>query len=147
MATYGIGGTEVKQDASEAFSDIDQNRTIMVEKLTKDAPIKPQFVEGLTNIEAVFENFAPETDVEFVDSEGASKKESLSFSNLGDFGVKGITAQSDFLKDLTAQKEQNHKMIKQLKTNKILRQAIDNEESRIELINAMNALIKDLDQK
>lgn len=147
MSMYGIGGTEVKQDASEAFSDIDQNRTLMVEKLTKNAPIKPEFVNGLTNVEAVFENFAPEVDVEFSDSEGATKEEKLSFSNLGDFGVKGITAQSDFLKDLTAQKEQNHKMIKQLKTNKLLRQAIEDKESRTALINAMNALIKELDQK
>jgi len=144
---YGIGGTEVKQDASEAFSEIQQNRTLMVEKLTKDAPIKPEFVTGLTNVEAVFEHFAPEVDVEFTDSEGAAKNETLHFNNLADFGVKGITAQSDFLKDLTAQKEQNHKMIKQLKTNKLLRQAIENEESRIALINAMNALIKELDQK
>ena len=147
MSTYGIGGTEVKQDASEAFSDIDQNRTIMVEKLTKDAPIKPEFVSGLTNIEAVFESFAPKANVEFSDSEGAGKEEVLRFSNLSDFGVKGITAQSDFLMNLTAQKEQNHKMIKQLKTNKLLRQAIENEESRVALINAMNALIKELEQK
>ena len=144
MSMYGIGGTEVKQDASEAFSDIDQNRTLFVEKLTKDAPIKPQFVKGLTNIEAVFESFAPEVEVDFTNSEGATNKEMLRFSNLGDFGIKGITAQSDFLKDLTAQKEQNLKMIKQLKTNKLLRQTIENEESRAALINAMNALIKEL---
>ncbi len=147
MSMYGIGGTEVKQDASEAFSDIAQNRSIILEKLTKDAPIKPEFVSGLTNIEAVFENFEPEVEVEFADNEGATKNEKLNFSNLGDFGVKGITAQSDFLKDLTAQKEQNYKMIKQLKTNKLLRQAIEGEESRVALINAMNALIKELDQK
>lgn len=147
MSMYGIGGNEVKQDASEAFSDIDQNRTIMIEKLTKEAPIKPEFTKGLTNVEAVFEKFAPKVEVEFTDSEGATKNEMLNFSNLGDFGVKGITAQSDFLKDLTTQKEQNHKMIKQLKTNKLLRQAIENEESRVALINAMNALIKELDQK
>jgi len=146
MSMYGIGGTEVKQDASEAFSDIDQNRTLLVEKLTSEAPIKPEFIAGLTNIDAVFENFNPEVDIEFTDSEGASKEEVLRFQNLGDFGIKGITAQSDFLKDLTAQKEQNHKMIKQLKTNKLLRQAIENEESRIALINAMNALIKELNE-
>ncbi len=38
-------------------------------------------------------------------------------------------------------------MIKQLKTNKLLRKAIENKETRAALINAMNALIKELDQK
>ena len=33
---YGIGGNEVKTDASEAFADIPQNRTLMAEKLTKE---------------------------------------------------------------------------------------------------------------
>ena len=31
---YGIGGTEVKTDAFEAFVDIPQNRVLLAEKLT-----------------------------------------------------------------------------------------------------------------
>ena len=65
MFNYGIGGNEVKGDASEAFADIQQNRTLMIEKLTDNAPVKPQIVEGLTNVEAVFEHFKPNVDVEF----------------------------------------------------------------------------------
>ena len=30
MQTYGIGGTEVPSDASEAFADIPKNRTLIV---------------------------------------------------------------------------------------------------------------------
>jgi hypothetical protein len=143
---YGIGGTEAKGDASEAVSDIPQNKTLFVEKLTNEAPIKPEMVQGLTTVEEVFEHFNPSIDMEFQDDEGASRKETLKFKNLGDFGVKGITNQSDFLKDLTAQKEQNHKMIKQLKTNKLLKKAIEDPESKAALINAMNALIKELEE-
>jgi hypothetical protein len=143
---YGIGGTEVKGDASEAVSDIPQNRTLMIEKLSKEPPIKPEIVQGITNIDGVFEQFNPTVDMEFQDDEGAARKETLKFQNLGDFGVKGITEQSEFLKDLTAQKEQNHKMIKQLKTNKLLKKAIEDPESKAALITAMNALIKELEE-
>ena len=40
--TYGIGGNEVKSDAAEAIQDIPQNRTLFVEKLTQDQPLKPE---------------------------------------------------------------------------------------------------------
>jgi hypothetical protein len=143
---YGLGGTEVKGDASEAISDIPQNRTMLIEKLTKDPPFKPDIVQGLTSIDEVFEHFSPKVDMEFSDSDGNTRKETLRFKNLGDFGVKGITSQSEFLQDLTAQKEQNLKMIKQLKTNKILRKALETKESRIALINAMHALLKELEE-
>jgi hypothetical protein len=144
MAIYDIGGSEVKADANEAMSELPQNRTLMVEQLTKEPPIKPEIVEGLKSIDEVFEHFSPEVEMEFHDSEGGSRKETLHFRNLGDFGVKGITNQSEFLKSLTAQKEQNQKIIKQLKTNKFLQKALENEEYKAALLNSINALIKEL---
>jgi len=144
MAIYDIGGSEVKGDASEAMSELPQNRTFMVEKLTKDPPIKPEVVEGLKSVDEVFEHFSPSVEMEFHDSEGGSRKETLHFKNLGDFGIKGITNQSEFLMNLTAQKEQNQKIIKQLKTNKLLQKAVEKEEYKAALLNAINALIKEL---
>ena len=146
MQEYGIGGTEVKGDASEAFAEIPQNRTLLCEKLTGDAPIKPEIVHGLQTIEDVFENYKPKVDVEFEDSEGAGKEETLSFSGLSDFGIKGITAQSDFLKGLTIEKEQYQKIIKQLKSNKLLRKTLENPESKADLLSVMYALIKELEE-
>jgi len=145
MADYNIGGSEVKGDASEAMSDIPQNRTLMIEKFTQDAPIKPEVVEGLKSVEEVFEHFSPSIEMEFEDSEGGTRKENLQFNNLGNFGIKGITKQSEFLKELTAQKEQNQKMIKQLKSNKLLKKALEDEQSKAALLNAINALIKELE--
>ena len=118
---YGIGGNEVKTDASEAFADIPQNRTLMAEKLTKDAPVKPEIVHGIQTVEQVFEHYKPNITVDFEDAEGMTKKETLSFKTLGDCGVKGITEQSEFLKDNTTQKDEYLKIIKQLKSNKILK--------------------------
>src|SRR5215218_10007300 len=99
MFNYGIGGMEVPKDASEAIADIPQNRTLMIEKLTADAPIKPEIVEDLKTVEEVFGHFKPKIDVEFAKDDGTSTKETLSFSNLGDFGAKGITTQSNFIGD------------------------------------------------
>ncbi len=145
MAIYDIGGSEVKGDANEAMSVLPQNRTLMVEKLTKDPPIKPEIVEGLKSVDEVFEHYAPKIDMEFTDSEGATRKETLKFNNLGEFGIKGITKQSEFLKNLTAQKEQNQKMIKQLKSNKLLKKALEEEKYKAALLNSINALIKELE--
>jgi hypothetical protein len=146
METYGIGGTEVKGDASEAISEIQQNRTLMIEKLTADAPVKPQIVQGITKIDDVFENFKPHIDVEFQDSEGVSRQETLKFGNLADFGIKGITAQSEFLQNLTMQKDQLQKVIKQLKSNKMMRKALENSETKMALLNSIYAMIKEIEQ-
>ena len=146
MQTYGIGGTEVKGDASEAISEIPQNRTLMVEKLTADAPVKPVIVEKLTTIDEVFEHFNPTVDLDFETAEGTSKKEKLAFKGLSDFGIKGITAQSDFLKDLTSQKEQFYQIIKQLKSNKLLRKALENPETKDAVMNVIMSLIKEIDE-
>jgi predicted component of type VI protein secretion system len=146
METYGIGGTEVKGDASEAISEIQQNRTLMIEKLTADTPVKPQIVEGVTKIDEVFEKFKPHVDLEFQDSEGVSRQETLKFGNLADFGIKGITAQSEFLQNLTMQKDQLHKVIKQLKSNKMMRKALENGETKLALLNAIYAMMKEIEQ-
>jgi predicted component of type VI protein secretion system len=145
METYDIGGSEVKGDASEAISEIQQNRTLFVEKLSAEAPVKPEIVQGLTKIDEVFEHFKPRIDVDFQDSEGVSRQENLSFSGLADFGIKGITAQSEFLQNLTMQKEQLQKIIKQLKSNKMMRKALENPETKQALLNSIYAMIKEVE--
>lgn len=142
---YGIGGNEVKTDASEAFADIPQNRTLMAEKLTKDAPVKPEIVHGIQTVEQVFEHYKPNISVDFEDADGVTKKENLSFKNLGDFGVKGITEQSDFLKDNASQKEEYLKIIKQLKSNKILKSALADPDAKAALLDTIHAMIAELD--
>ena len=144
MAEYGIGGVEVKTDASEAFAEIPQNRTLMAEKLTKNAPMKPQMIHGLQTIDQVFANFKPAVDVEFEDADGKSIKETLNFSGLADFSIKGITEQSEFLKDNTAQKDEYFKIMKQLKSNKILKTALADPDAKNALLDTIYAMIAEL---
>jgi len=146
MQTYGIGGQEVKGDASEAILEIPQNRTLFAQKLTSDAPVKPEIVEGLKNVDEVFAHYKPKIAVEFEDSAGAGFQEDLRFSGLADFGIKGITAQSAFLQNLNLEKEQFLKIIKQLKTNKLLRKALENPETRQAVLNSLYSMIKELEE-
>ena len=145
--TYGLGGTEVKTDANEALQEIPQNRTLLVEKLTQDTPIKPQIAKGLKTIEEVFDHYKPEVDVEFESADGVSSKEKLNFSNLGDFGAKGITRQSGYLKSLSTEKDQYVKIMKQLKTNKILKTALTDPEAKNALLESIRALLSEIEEK
>ena len=145
MFNYGIGGMEVKGDASEAFADIPQNRTLLIEKFTDNDPIKPELVQGLQTIDDVFDHFKPEKEVEFVNEQGATSKETLRFGGLQDYGTKGITNQSSFLNGLSNQKEQYDKFLKQIKTNKVLMGVFNDAELRQQYLNALNAMIQELE--
>ncbi len=141
---FGIGGTEVKQDAFEAFEEIQANKVLMAEKLTDLPPVKPEIVEGLTNVEAVFEHFKPNVNVQFEKAGGVNVQENLSFKNLGDFGMKGITAQSPLLGELNMKHDQYLKIMKQLKTNKMLKTAMNEPGGKDNIVAALNALITEI---
>ncbi|OWP78573.1 hypothetical protein BWK62_03155 [Flavobacterium oreochromis] len=146
LSNHGIGGNEVPLDANEAISEIPQNKTIIAQKLTAESPVKPELVEGLTTVEKVFEHFKPEIKVDFENLDGSTKMENLSFTNLGDFGVKGITQQSNFLTGLETEKDQYQKIIKQLKSNKILKGALEDPDAKKSLLDSLQSLIKELEE-
>ncbi|MCS3532776.1 hypothetical protein [Chryseobacterium sp. JUb7] len=146
LSNKGIGGNEVPRDANEAIAEIPQNRTLIAHKLTADDPVKPELVEGLNTIDRVFEHFKPEFKVDFEDAEGAVKMENLRFKNLGDFGTKGITEQSNFLSGLETEKDQYQKIIKQLKTNKILKAALEDPDAKKALYDTLQSLINELEE-
>ncbi len=143
-SNFGIGGNEVKGDANEAISDIPKNRTLITGKLTPNTPIKPEVVEGLRTIEDVFEHFDPQIKIGFEDKDGGIKHENQKFTNLGDFGKKGLINGSDFLKNLEVESDHYKKMIKQLKTNKILKTALQDPEAKQSIIDTINSLIEEV---
>ena len=145
MYTYGIGGQERKLDiASEAISDIPLNRTLLVQKLTTNSPLRPEIVEGLKTPEAVFAHFKPEVAVEFENGQGATVPEKLHFSSLGDFGKKGIINQSNFLQGLASETEDLQKLLRQLKSNKVLKSALENPETKAAFLAAVQAMMDEL---
>ena len=145
MYSYGIGGQERKLDnASESISEIPLNRTLLVQKLTTNTPLKPVVVTGLKTPEAVFAHFKPEVAVDFENAQGASVPEKLHFASLGDFGKKGIISQSNFLQGLSSETEDLQKLLRQLKSNKILKTALEKPETKAAFLDAIQAMIEEL---
>jgi hypothetical protein len=145
MNEVEIGGQLVPQQSFEAIAQISSNKTLLVQQLT-DKPTKPEPIKGLKNVDEVFQHFKPSVKEEFESAEGAPVNEELKFNNLADFRKEGIIAQSNFLKETYAQQDTYQKIVKQLKTNKILKSALQNPESKAAYLNALQALIQEIDQ-
>lgn len=147
MYNYGIGGNEVKKDASEAISNIPSNRTLLIQKLTNESPVAPEAVYNLETVEQVFEKFSPKLDVEFQDENGTDVKETINFENLGDFNPKAIQENSQFLNKLNVEKEQNTKIVRQLTSNRALKKALDNPDTRAAIIETLESSLAEMTKK
>ncbi|RKW60799.1 MAG: hypothetical protein D8B52_03495 [Prevotella sp.] len=141
---YGIGGNEVKVDANESIADIPSNRTLLVQKLTDDAPVAPEAVYGLQTVEEVFEHFSPSVELEMQNEKGEDVNETMAFKNLGDFNAKSIKEHSEFLSRLDVEKEQNIKIARQLSSNKALLKALKDPETRQAIIDLLEASVDEI---
>jgi hypothetical protein len=147
MYNYGIGGNEVKKDASEAISNIPSNRTLLIQKLTNETPVSPEAVYKLETVEQVFEKFAPKLEIAFQDENGSDVKETMNFKNLGDFNPKAMKENSQFLNKLNVEKEQNTEITRQLTSNRALKKALDNPDTRAAIIETLEASLAELTNK
>jgi hypothetical protein len=147
QAKPGIATTILAPDpVGEGFVEISPNKTLFIQKLTAEDPIRPEIVPGLQTVEQVFEHFKPNCDVELDKEDGSSMKENFRFNGLGDFDVKNLTNQSPYLKNLSLENDAYLKVLKQLKTNKSLKNVIENPETRTAFINTLRALAAELEE-
>ena len=145
LLEYGIGGNEVRTDASEAIADIPENRSLIVEQLTADEPVSPEAVNNLTTIEEVFGHFSPNIDIEFENEQGEPVKENFRFSSVADFSVKNMTENSPFLNDLNMKKDFYEGLIRQLRSNKVLQRVLENADTKEAFIAALHELKTELE--
>ena len=141
---YGIGGNEVNVDANESIADIPSNRTLLVQKLTDEAPVSPETVYGLQTVEDVFEHFSPSVNVEMQDDNGEDVLETMRFKNLGDFNADKLKENSAFLSKLDVEKEQNIKIARQLSSNKALLKALANPETRQAILDLLQSSLDEV---
>lgn len=142
----GIATTILAPEAvGEGFVEISPNKTLFIQKLTNNDPVKPEIVEDLQTVEQVFDYFKPSCDVELDKEDGSTVKENFKFAGLGDFDMKNLTNQSAFLKNLNLENDAYLKIIKHLKTNKSLKNVIENPETRTAFINSLRALAAELE--
>lgn len=144
----GIATTILAPDpVGEGFVEISPNKTLFIQKLTYDDPNKPEIVEDLQSVEAVFEHFRPQVDVSLDKEDGSTTNENFQFGGLGDFDPKNLTNQSTFLKNLDIEYGTYLKIMKQLKSNKSLANVIQNPDTKAAFINALKSLAAELDEK
>ncbi len=142
----GIATTILAPDAvGEGFVEISPNKTLFVQKLTYDDPIKPEIVEDLQKIEDVFAHYKPNCDVDLDKEDGSTTKENFQFGGLGDFDVKNLTTKSNYLKSLNIENDSHLKIVKQLKSNKSLKNVIENPETRAAFVNTLKSLVAELE--
>ncbi|MFZ4546122.1 MAG: hypothetical protein ACOYN4_01735 [Bacteroidales bacterium] len=141
-----IGGELIKEKGAEAIKDLQENRTMIVQKLTQSPPSKPVVVENLKNIGDVFDQYKPSAEVIFKDKDGGSISEELNFSTLADFSLDGITEQSAFLKDLNTQSEVYQLIIRELKNNNKLKKVLADGGGKTALLKALVAIMKEIEE-
>jgi predicted component of type VI protein secretion system len=71
----------------------------------------------------------------------------MNFKNLGDFNPKAMKENSQFLNKLNVEKEQNTKITRQLTSNRALKKALDNPDTRAAIIETLEASLAELTNK
>jgi hypothetical protein len=147
MSKPGVGVTVLMPEPDgEGFVEISPNKTLFIQKLTYEDPIKPEIVDDLQKVEDVFAHFNPAVDVDLDKEDGSSTKENFKFGGLGDFDAKNLTNQSEYLKSLNLEYDLHVKIIKQLKSNKSLANVIQNPETKAAFVNALKSLASELEK-
>jgi hypothetical protein len=145
MFNYDLGGNAVDVEVSEGMAEIAFNKTLFIQKLTADEPIRPEIV-NIQSVQQAFDHFKPNVDVEFSKQDGTTAKENLKFNNVGSFGLKNIVNESNYLKTVSSEHESYLKIMKQLKTNKALKSVVENPETKEALVNALRSLVLELEE-
>ena len=138
-------GGNVDPNANQGYEKIEAlppSRTLYVSAFNNNPEM--QKVTGLESVEAVFEHFKPEVDVEFQDEEGAPVFETLSFGKMKDFTPDGMLSQSPFLKELSEKEYNFDRFYKNLKNNRQLQKAINDPATRAAYAAAIQTLIGEL---
>ena len=141
-----IGGEIVKNMGVEAIKDLQENRTMIVQKLTQNPPSRPEIVENLKTIGDVFENYKPAADVKFKDAEGSTVPEELKFKSLADFSLNGLTENSNFLSNLNIQTNTYQQILRELKNNNRLKKVLADEGGKAAMVKVLMAVIKELEE-
>ncbi|MFZ4861465.1 type VI secretion system contractile sheath small subunit [Sphingobacterium sp. Mn56C] len=145
MFNYGVGGNEVKVDTNEAIQEIQQNKTLLVSKLTTEEPTSPEIVKDLKTIADVFNYFKPVVAIRHDTADGDAVNEDFTFQNLGDFTPKNLVQNSEFLNNLSLAQKQYNTIIRQLRNNKVLQNMLANPEAKAEFIETLKSVVSELE--
>ena len=100
---------------------------------------------GLQTINDVFNHYKPECEIDVEDDQGGTNKQKFEFRGLGDFGQKGLIAQSDLLKEQKSQKDEYIDIARKFQSNKVLQKVLGNEKAKSDFVAALNAMLDEIE--
>ena len=139
-----LGGVVIDEGTSEAIKLLHDNKTAIISKFTADSMSQAP-VEGIQKLQDAFDHFQPEVDVTHTTEDGAEVNETLHFTSVSAFTVKGMIEQSGFLQELKGKEDDYQTIIKRLMTNKVFQKLLADPAGKAAFLEALNAMIAELD--
>ena len=136
-------------DAQDGIIEFPQNRTLYADQFTDEAPNSEEDREGFSpkNMKDVFEHYQPSKNgVALETEEGGSVYESFDFKSIKDFEDDSLIEQSELLSSEKGKIDAYNSVIRQLEKNKTLRNTLKDDAARVNLKNALKALLAEIEE-
>lgn len=147
MATKTVISKYTGLEAVDGVIEFPQDKTLYVDQFTDNPPIKPGEVFRAQTLSDVFDHYQPEKKgVRLTNMEGQIVKENFKFHSLNDFDDKNLIEQSGYLHGLQEAIDAYKNIEQQLMKNKVLKRALNDDDSRQNLVDALKALLAELQQ-
>ncbi len=139
-----LGGVVIDEGTSEAIKLLHDNKTAIINKFTADSMSQAP-VEGIQKLQDAFDHFQPEIDVSHTTEDGQEVSETLHFTNMTAFSVKGMIEQSGFLQELKGKQDDYQTLIKRLMTNKVFQKLLADPAGKAAFLEALEGMMAELD--
>lgn len=147
MATKTVISKYTGLEAVDGVIEFPQDKTLYVDQFTDNPPIKPGEVFKPQTLSDAFDHYQPEKKgVRLTNMEGQIVKENFKFHGLNDFDDKNLIEQSSYLHGLQEAVDAYKNIEQQLMKNKVLKRALNDDDSRRNLVDALKALLAELQQ-
>lgn len=145
MANKTVISKYTGMEGVDGVIEFPQDKTLYVDQFTDVAPRKPGEVFRPKTLADVFDHYKPEKKgVKMSDADGMTVKENFRFTSVSDFDDKNIIAQSPYLHSQQEAVEAYGNIEERLIKDKYLKQAIADDDARQSLVNALQALLAEL---
>lgn len=136
---------EEQPEGGEELRDVLWNRTLIALPLSGVPQAQPEPVRELECIEDVFAHYRPHVGIA-LQQDGQTTDEQFSFNSLDDFLPGRIIARSKLLREQQEETVNYRHMQQQLVANKVLRQVLEQPESKRAFLDVLESLVAELDQ-
>lgn len=149
MARKTVISKVVEENTQDGVIEFPQNRTLYADQFTDNAPATDEDREGFKakSMKEVFEHYQPSKEgIALLTEEGGTVYENFEFKQIKDFEDEQLIAQSKLLSEKKGKIDAYNSVIRQLEKNKTLRNALKNDAARKDMMNALKALLTELNE-